>query len=89
MFVFVWTGTTSSCAFDPVLALAQVCKNEALGNDLWLHIDAAYGGAYACLPELATKFQGIELADSFCVNWYVYVFHPGLFCIANLVSLPK
>ena len=54
-----------------MLALAQVCKNEALGNDLWLHIDAAYGGAYACLPELATKFQGIELADSFCVNWYV------------------
>ena len=70
----LWAGTTSSCTFDPVLALAQVCKNDSLQTDLWLHIDAAYGGAYACLPELATKFQGIELADSFCVNWCVPCF---------------
>jgi hypothetical protein len=31
-----------------------VCKKW----DLWLHVDAAYGGAYACLPELAHRFEG-------------------------------
>ena len=65
------TGTTSSCAFDKIREIAAVCK-EPLGGSgsppsgraLWLHIDAAYGGAYACLPELAEQFDGLELADS-------------------------
>ena len=72
------TGTTSSCAFDPVAALAAVCGRHGL----WLHIDAAYGGAYACLPELAPLFKGVELADSFCVNC-----HKKLLCPFDLAAL--
>lgn len=74
------TGTTSSCAFDPVHSLAKVCKEN--GNNLWLHIDAAYGGAYSCLPELVSKFTGINMADSFCVNC-----HKKLLCPFDLAAL--
>lgn len=76
------TGTTSSCAFDPVRELHQVCKDQQAGNNLWLHIDAAYGGAYCCLPELAEKFDGIDQADSFCVNC-----HKKLLCPFDLAAL--
>jgi aromatic-L-amino-acid decarboxylase len=58
------SGTTTSCAFDPLRELASVC--EARG--LWLHVDAAYGGAYACLDEVRPLFDGVERCDSFCVN---------------------
>ena len=75
-------GTTSSCTFDPIALLSQVCHDESAGNDLWLHIDAAYGGAYACLPELASKFEGIDQADSFCVNC-----HKKLLCPFDLAAL--
>lgn len=63
--VVATTGTTSSCAFDPLVDISRVCKQY--GN-LWLHIDAAYGGAYACLPELEHLFAGLEEVDSFVVN---------------------
>jgi aromatic-L-amino-acid decarboxylase len=71
-------GTTSSCAFDRIDELADV--SEDLG--LWLHVDAAYGGAYACLPEEAPRFSGCERADSFCVNC-----HKKLLCPFDLAAL--
>ena len=43
-------GTTSTCAFDAVEEIATVCKQHGV----WVHVDAAYGGAYACLPEVWT-----------------------------------
>jgi len=77
--VVVTTGTTSTCAFDPIAEIAQVCKNN--GN-LWLHVDAAYGGAYACLPELQHLFRGLEDTDSFAVNC-----HKKLLCPFDLCAL--
>lgn len=77
--VVATTGTTSSCAFDSLPEIAQVCKEN--GN-LWLHIDAAYGGAYACLPELQHLFRGVEEADSFAVNC-----HKKLLCPFDLCAL--
>ena len=56
--VVATTGTTSSCTFDPIPEIAAVSKE----HNLWLHIDAAYGGAYACLPEMAPFFQGLDQA---------------------------
>jgi aromatic-L-amino-acid decarboxylase len=58
------SGTTTSCAFDPLDELADVCTPRGL----WLHVDAAYGGAYACLDEVRPLFAGLERCDSFCVN---------------------
>jgi len=72
------TGTTSSCAFDPVASIAKVCKE----NEIWLHIDAAYGGAYACLEDHRHLFKGVEDSDSFCVNC-----HKKLLCPFDIAAL--
>jgi len=53
-------GTTSFGSIDPLKEIAQVCKK----NNLWFHVDGAYG-AMAILSELGKNlFDGIELADS-------------------------
>jgi aromatic-L-amino-acid/L-tryptophan decarboxylase len=43
---------------------------------LWLHVDAAYGGAAAVLPEMRSHFQGWEEADSIVVNPHKWLFTP-------------
>jgi glutamate/tyrosine decarboxylase-like PLP-dependent enzyme len=77
--VVATTGTTSSCAFDPLVEISEVCRGY--GN-LWLHVDAAYGGAYACLPELQPLFRGLDGVDSFVVNC-----HKKLLCSFDLAVL--
>jgi len=71
-------GTTSSCAFDDLTGIGLVCKKMGV----WMHVDAAYGGAYACLPELQHLFRGLEQADSVCVNA-----HKKLLCPFDLSAL--
>lgn len=71
-------GTTSACSFDAIDEVALVCEEFKM----WLHVDAAYGGAYACLPELRHKFVGVEKADSFVVNC-----HKKLLCPFDIAAL--
>ncbi len=61
--VVVTTGTTSTGSIDPVQSIARICEDI----NAWLHVDGAYGLAYALIPEQAKKFSGIEIADS--VSW--------------------
>jgi aromatic-L-amino-acid/L-tryptophan decarboxylase len=56
-------GTTAAGAIDPLPALAELCRQE----DLWFHVDAAWGGLALLLPELRSHLRGIEQADS--VTW--------------------
>ena len=72
------TGTTSSCAFDNLEDIGALSRKY----NLWFHIDAAYGGAYAALPEMKQKFKGIDLSDSFCVNA-----HKKLLCPFDISAL--
>jgi aromatic-L-amino-acid decarboxylase len=65
-------GTTSSTSMDPVGALAEICGEEGL----WLHIDAAYAGAAAMVPELRPLFAGWERADSIVFNPHKWLFTP-------------
>ena len=57
-------GTTSTSSIDPIPAIAGVAERFGL----WLHVDAAYGGAAALAPELRHVLQGAERADSLVVN---------------------
>ncbi len=65
-------GTTSTASPDPVAEIAGV--TEELG--LWLHVDAAYAGASAMLPELGKVFRGWERADSIVFNPHKWLFTP-------------
>ena len=57
-------GTTSSTAIDPVRAIAPIARR----HDAWLHVDAAYGGSAAVLPEMRWIMAGCERADSLVIN---------------------
>jgi aromatic-L-amino-acid decarboxylase len=62
--VVATVGTTSSTAVDPLPQIGEICLREGI----WLHVDAAYAGAAAILPELRHLFSGVERADSFVFN---------------------
>jgi aromatic-L-amino-acid/L-tryptophan decarboxylase len=65
-------GTTSSTAIDPVDAIADVAADEGM----WLHVDAAYAGVVALIPERRAPFRGWERADSIVVNPHKWLFTP-------------
>ena len=72
MCVVATVGTTSSTACDDVSALADV----AARHGVWLHVDAAYAGPAAILPEFRHILAGCERADSLVVNPHKWLFVP-------------
>jgi aromatic-L-amino-acid decarboxylase len=70
--VVATVGTTSVTAVDPVPAIADVCEREKV----WLHVDAAYGGAAAVLESHRWVLSGSERADSVVVNPHKWLFTP-------------
>ena len=70
--VVATVGTTSCTSIDPVPAIADICEREGL----WLHVDAAYGGTAAIVPEMRSILAGCERADSFVVNPHKWMFVP-------------
>ena len=65
-------GTTSSTAMDPIVEVAEIAAAERV----WLHVDAAYAGAVALLPEAREPFIGWEHADSIVVNPHKWLYTP-------------
>ena len=65
-------GTTSTTSIDPVPQIADLCEREKL----WLHVDAAYGGSAAVLPEMKWILAGAERADSLVMNPHKWLFVP-------------
>ncbi len=70
--VVATVGTTSTTAIDPVEEIAQICRR----HDLWLHVDAAYGGSAGICPELRAQMKGLESASSIVVNPHKWLFVP-------------
>jgi len=65
-------GTTSTTSIDPIPAIAEICRRE----QVWLHVDGAYGGVAAIVPEMRTVLDGVERADSLVVNPHKWLFTP-------------
>lgn len=63
-------GTTNTGAIDPLMKMADLCKQEGL----WLHVDGAYGGMFVLTDEGRGKLEGIGHADSVTLDP-----HKGLF----------
>ena len=70
--VIATVGTTSSTSIDPVAAIAAICEKAGV----WLHVDAAYAGVIAILPEYRHVLAGAESADSLVVNPHKWLFTP-------------
>lgn len=68
--VVATVGTTSCTSIDPVPEIADVCEREGV----WLHVDAAHGGAAAVVPEMRYVLDGCERADSIVVNPHKWLF---------------
>ena len=70
--VVATAGTTSTTSVDPLRDIAEICHRE----QVWLHVDAAYAGVAALLPEHRSWFGGWEQADSVVVNPHKWLFTP-------------
>jgi aromatic-L-amino-acid decarboxylase len=70
--VIATIGTTSTTSVDPVNEIAEFCKK----HQIWLHVDAAYAGAAAIVPDMRTQFAGWENADSIIINPHKWLFTP-------------
>jgi glutamate/tyrosine decarboxylase-like PLP-dependent enzyme len=65
-------GTVNTGAIDPLADIADLCEREAL----WLHVDAAYGGPAAMVPELAPLYDGLARADSIAIDPHKWMYVP-------------
>ena len=78
-------GTTSTASVDPVPEIAKICRE----NKMWLHVDAAYGGGFAILPEYQWITKGWSDADSIVINPHKTMFVPLDFSILYVRDLER
>ena len=73
-FIVIGTGgSVGTGAIDPLPELAEICRTE----DLWFHVDGAYGGFAACLPDAPADLKsGIALADSVAIDPHKWLYVP-------------
>jgi aromatic-L-amino-acid decarboxylase len=65
-------GDVSTGVVDNLSAIAAICKT----NNLWFHIDGAYGIPAAVIPELSSLFDGIKEADSIALDPHKWLYSP-------------
>jgi aromatic-L-amino-acid decarboxylase len=85
MAVVATVGTTSTASVDPVRDIGNVCREAKI----WLHIDAAYGGGFAMVPEYEWMRKGWVLADSIVINPHKTVFVPLDFSVLYVRDLER
>jgi aromatic-L-amino-acid decarboxylase len=81
--VVATVGTTSSCGIDPLRPIGEICRSHGL----YLHVDAAYAGTAAILPEKKWMLDGVEYADSFNFNPHKWML-TNFDCSAHFVKDP-
>lgn len=70
--VVATVGTTSTTSIDPVNEIAEICERY----NMWLHVDSAYAGVTAMIPEMKWITKGWERADSIVINSHKWMFTP-------------
>lgn len=70
--VVATAGSTNLGRIDDLASVAPVCADAGV----WLHVDAAYGGAALAAPSARARFAGIEHADSLIVDPHKWLFAP-------------
>lgn len=65
-------GTTNAGIIDDLDGIANICEEE----NLWFHVDAAYGGGALAAPSFRHLFKGIEKADSVTIDPHKWLFSP-------------
>lgn len=70
--VVATVGTTSTSSIDPVPEIVPICEE----HEMWLHVDAAYAGSAAIVPEFRYILAGCERADSLVTNPHKWLFTP-------------
>src|SRR5438270_6024561 len=78
-------GTTSTASVDPVPEIARVCRE----HKIWLHVDGAYGGGFALLPEYEWLTKSWNEADSIVINPHKTLFVPLDFSILYVRDLER
>lgn len=71
-FVVGTAGSVSTGAIDPLPEIASICREE----DLWFHVDGAYGGFAAMLPDAPPELRGLSEADSVAVDPHKWLYAP-------------
>lgn len=71
-FVVGTAGSVSTGAIDPLSEIASICREE----DLWFHVDGAYGGFAAMLPDAPTELKALREADSVAVDPHKWLYAP-------------
>jgi len=82
--VVATAGTTNAGLVDDLAGIARVCRDR----ELWMHVDAAYGGAAMLAPSARDRFAGIEHADSMIVDPHKWLYAP-FDCAALLYRDPQ
>ncbi len=70
--VVATAGTTNAGLVDDLAGVADVCRTHGL----WMHVDAAYGGAALLAPSVRERFAGIEHADSLVIDPHKWLYAP-------------
>jgi glutamate/tyrosine decarboxylase-like PLP-dependent enzyme len=65
-------GSVSTGAIDPLPEIAVICREY----DLWFHVDGAYGGFAAMLPDASPDLRGLSEADSVAVDPHKWLYAP-------------
>src|SRR5262249_13993961 len=81
-------GTTNTGAVDPLPELAALCRAE----NLWLHVDGAYGAAAMLSDRARPLLRGLELADSLAIDPHKWLFQPyeiGCVLVRDAQRLPE
>ena len=81
-------GSTSTGSVDPLRQIADYCASQGI----WMHVDAAYGGAAVITEAGARLLRGIERADSIGIDPHKWMFQPydtGCLLVRDVATLER